>query len=491
MRLLMTSMTLMFAGACGDCSCSKVTPPEGQPPLEGSASYLEVPYEEIEARMMAILRIQELSLVEGMTKKFVSPGGDKDRAELETELSFYQILQDHLGQEVLTSLRRDGNVDFGWLRQESAQEIKESTSPSAIEIDWFVVLPVTSREAFFERPEVEQIDRDFARYNTPAGPLWLSRKEIEQARGISSDKGERVILASSAPAATHAAALLDRHGREQRLDIQLTLWPTRTGLTTRWRSFYQELTQRLSASGHGLLPARAGMVNLELMATRALSRPENWPEPLHMQFEFKVKGGEPKLLRATTYVDTSGEEDEVLRGIYEALQPRKGGYPPTPRQPGEATFSLRLDRSELDDVFDLILPAEARNMLAARGEESMVAMRGVLSDLLDHNRGATTLSFYPQKHPLSAETYFAFEASDLEQLEDHASKWNASLVRDLWAPLHLTAREDISEVARVTLTPPERDGAPKTPLEAHKIIFEISTSSGPVDLGACWTIFEG
>lgn len=490
-RLLLTSLALTLSGACGDCSCSKVTPPGTEAPLEGSASYLEIPYEEIEGRMMAIVRIQELALVEGVTKKFISPKGDEDRAKLETELSFYQILQDHLGAEALKGLRRDGNVDFGWLRKESASEIQAATALSAMDPDWFIVLPVTSREEFFARPEVEQIDREFARYNTPSGPLWLSKKEIELARGISSDKGERVILASSAPAATHAAELLNRHGREQRLDIQLTLWPSHTGLTTRWRGFYQELTQRLSASGHGLLPARAGMVNLELMATRALSRGDNWPEPMHMHFEFKVKGGEPRLLRATTYVDTTREEAHVLRGLYEALQPRKGGYPPVPRAPGEATISLRLDRSEIDDTFDLIFPAEARNMMAARGEESMASMRGVLSDLLDHDRGATTLSFYPQTHPLSAETYFAFEASDLEQLEAHAKLWNESLVHNLWAPLHLTAREDISGVESVTLTPPDKDGAPGKSLTAHRMTFEVSASSGPVDLGACWTIFDG
>lgn len=475
---LIVTMSLFALASCGDCSCKdmKTAPNETDADDKVGASFTQQSTEEMSERMMALLRIQELDLVETQTKRFVSPTPE-DRAKLKQELSFFQIVKTHVGEEALSTLRRDGNVDIGWVTPDVPDGRIE------IEPDWFVVLPVKSRDAFLQRPEIEILEQDLARLNTREGQLWVSTKAVDYARGVTSDKGDHVVLASSADAAQHAVSLVNMHGRAQSIHVQMAVWPSRLGLTARWKMFSEELAQRLSAAGHGLLPARVGLVNTELYALRALGDEQNWPEPIQLQFEYKIRKDELKRIRLTAYVDAEQPGMTHIAALHDALQPRKASYPPMPKAPGDATFTFRMDRATLDDTFELMVPLTVQKLLAAKGEESMEALRGVLSNLLDHNRGATTISMYPQNHPLSVETFIGWEAMDIEALPGQARTFNEELIKRVWAPLHLASPADISKVERVKLKAnPE--------LEATRITFEVSGSKGPIDLGVCWIIFE-
>ncbi len=469
-------MMVLLLASCGDCNCQNTSSSSTKQDTI-PATFATRDLEQMSARMMAIVRIQDLALLESQTKAFISPTPE-ERASLKHEFSYYQIIKSHVGEQAMEGLRREGNVDIGWLAPE------ELSNRVDFEPEWFVVLPVTSRDAFLQRPEIELLEQDLARFNTREQPLWVSTAEVSYERGINSDQGEHVVLASSADAAQHAVGLVNLHGREQTLNVQIAAWPSNLGLTARWDLFSDELAQRLAASGHGLLPARVGLINTELYALRMLAREENWPEPVQFQIEYKIRKGKTKMLRTTAYIDMEREGMDRLAALHEMLQPRKASYPPLPKEPGIATFTLRLDRALLDDAFELFVPGTVQKILAAKGEESMTALRGLLSDLLEHNRGAMTVSLYPQKHPLSAETFIAWEAMDLEALPDHAQKFNKNLIERLWAPLHLVSAADISKPTPAKLTQhPE--------LEAERITFEIATESGPVDLGICWTISEG
>ncbi len=478
--LLKLSSLLALSMGCGDCTCSGTPVSKDTTEITDTnqASYAEENLEQIEQRMMAMLRIQDLALVESSTKAFISPKGDADRVQLERELSFHQILVDYLGEETLSSLRKTGSVDIGWIQSKGKQTLGQTKA------EWFIVLPVESRDEFLKRKDVEDIDKDFSRLNASKSQLWVLKAKPEYIRGRTSDKGDKIVIGSSSAAALHAMDIVNKYGRELAVHAHVAVWPSHIGLTQRWDDFDQELSQRLATAGHGLLPARAGMVNLEIYALQQLARNSNWPEPIQLQFEYKIRDGKPKMIRTSAFVESPDEGFDRLKKLHEAMQPRKGGYPPVPAAPGTATLKLRLDRSELDDTFDLVMPEHARYMLAAKGEESMTSLRGLLSDLLDHNRGATTFSFFPQKHDLSAETFIAFEASDLEGLPNHALKFNEELVKSFWAPLHLVQPADISKVETVKLKK-----HPK--LDTHKLTFEVITAEQPIELGMCWTIFDG
>lgn len=475
--LALAAFVLLSGSACSDCNCNgakKSTTGEAKKDAPTEATPQVDPKELVDARIQAIVRVESIKLVDEQTDLFLEP---EEEGDPEVSFSFRDdVLRGWIGGKALEKLRLDGNAELIWLAPPARSGDEEAKAPPRG--DWIAVLPVEDVKVFLADIGALDAGDGLMSWQEAGVTVWANSAPVELLRGQTSDVKPRVALSSTPEGARHAEALLREHVREQRRHLQILFWPTRQGLTERWSDFAQDMRQRISAAGHGLAPPRTSLLNLETNLYHQLGSPENWPEPLHFVADYKIRGGKPKAIRTYLFAPLL-DEDGPYGVLHEAMLPRKGGIPPKTADRAPAMLRLRLDRSELDEVLDAVFPEHLRLLLAARGEDSMLTLRNVASDLLDHNRGAMTLAFYPQRVPLSGETFVAWEASDREQLPGESARFHKALVENFWAPLHLA---DVSTLEEGAFT--GQGGA----LKGGVTTFEIAAGDKRLKLGACWAI---
>lgn len=468
-HILTFSALLLMTASCGDCSCNKTTTTD---PMTNSGKEVDAPkapdFEAYNAKVIAIVRAQNLPLIDAHSELYLAP--PETPKEAEVKFSFTEQIPSYLRDKLGDEFRPSGNVDWVYTRPEKKSE----------NAGWTIAIPVKSFDAALAKlgaPAEKEVT--FQRFDLPAETLYVQPTRYELGRGQISETGDMIVVSNSQEGAQLAQKLVSKYATEQTDHLHVHFWPSRLGLLERWQGHGQLLFERLAASGHSLMPARASMVSLESMLLRELGEPSNWPEPLHLEASYKIREKRPKLVRARLHVPIRQEAE--WETLHKALQPRKGGTPPNLEAGSLATMRLRIDRSELDEVFDVVFPQKYLYILAASGEQQVAILRGLVSDVLDHNRGPTTVALFSQGYPLSGDVFIGFEAMDIERLPDAALAFNENFIKKFWAPLHLT---DVSEMKVEEFK--GEDG-----FVAQALKFKPSTENEDVDLGICWQIKDG
>ncbi len=467
-KLLLCAGLVAFS-SCSSCSSCGSTPKEQTEPkdtrVEGKLDPTTQSAEDLTRRAKAIVRVESLGNIEQYIELYLA---EDESSDAPLRFSFKDPLRDWLGGAALDELRIKGNVELVWLEPESGDKNGED--------DWLAVIPVEDVDAFFKaRGAVDGVN-GLMRWSALDKAVWAQTAPVEFERGQSSDPAPRILVANTPTAALHGQEFLKTHAREQKRHLQVHFWPSRLKVQDRWSRFGKDLSQRLAASGHGLVPGRATLINLESLLYNAMGDVTQWPEPLRFNANFKIRDGKPKAIRTYLHVPIP-EGHALLEQVHDSLTPRKGGHPPVAAVDASGELRLRLDRTQLEDTFDTFLPERWRLMLASRGEDSMVALTGTAKDLLEYNRGPTLLAFYEQRVPLSGETLIAWEGMDLARVAEPAQKFVRAFIESFWAPLHLA---DTSAIKEAPFTDEERG------LTGVKTTFDVRFGTQSATLGACW-----
>lgn len=468
-HILTFSALLFMTASCGDCSCNK-TAPKTSAVTSGdqTAAQAEPDFNAYNAKVVAIVRAQNLPLIDAHSELYLAPPATPK--EPEVKFSFTEQIPAHLRDKLGDEFRPSGNVD--WVYTKPAEKSEDA--------GWTIAIPVKSFDAALAKlgaPAAKEVT--YQRFDLPAETIYVQPTKYELGRGQIAETGDMIVVSNSREGAQLAQKLVRKYATEQTDHVHVHFWPSRLGLLERWRGHGQLLFERLAASGHSLLPARASMVSLESMLLRELGDASNWPEPLHLEASYKIRSKRPKLIRARLHVPIRPEPE--WETLHKALQPRKGGTPPHIEAGSLATTRLRIDRSELDEVFDVVFPKKYLYILAASGEQQVAILRGLVSDLLDHNRGPTTIALFSQGYPLSGDVFVGFEAMDIERLPAAALAFNENFIRKFWAPLHLT---DVSDMKVEEFK--GEDG-----FVARALKFKPSPDAPDVELGICWQVKDG
>ena len=461
---------LLAVSSCSSCSsCGEQkkkidTPEETTGNLEGKLDPTTQTDEDLTKRARAIVRVESLGNIEQYIELYLA---EEESSDAPLRFSFKDPLRDWLGGAALDDLRGKGNVDMVWFDPES----KEGKEP-----DWMAIIPVEDVDAFFTARGAIDGANGLMRWSALDKAVWAQKAPVELERGQSSDPAPRILVANTPTAALHGQEFIKKNVNEQRRHLQVHFWPSRLKVQDRWGRFGKDLSQRLAASGHGLVPGRATLINLESLLYGVMGDVGQWPEPLRFNANFKIRGGKPKAIRTYLHVPIP-EGHTFLEQVHDSLTPRKGGHPPMAAVDASGELRLRLDRTQIEDTFDTFLPERWRLMLASRGEDSMIALTGTAKDLLEHNRGPTLLAFYEQRVPLSGETLIAWEGMDLARVAEPAQTFVRAFIESFWGPLHLA---DLSAIKETPFSDEERG------LEGMKTTFDVKFGTKQATLGTCW-----
>lgn len=478
------------------CTCNKGGQPGGPNPKAataelkrtgpGAATTPEARIDALNAKLGALVRLRAIESFDRHVELFLNRKA-KEGEVIKPAPSAAASITALVGERATPALRMSGNAElmvmadpdpFGvrFGKDKARAEALRREQPSFI-----AVVPVASAEGFIQRVGATPADgaspEPLVQYSGPNDRLlYVRRAPLKLPRVQAPDDGERVIVSDHPDGAAYGEGLLKRHLKAtQTQEFRVKLWPSRLGVTDRYKIFGEDLRQRLGASGHNLLPARVNLINLQVNLYTLAGHAASWPEPFDLEGNFKIRENAPQQVRLFTTFSTKGHEK--LGALYEALKAdQKTGAPPLAPD-ALARLSLKLNRDKITDVFRTVMPEPWRMMLTARGEDKMVALSGTFDDLLDHNRGAMTLGFYPQdKAALSPEVLLAWEAMDIERLPKTATMFHKTLMTEFWMPLFLA---DPTTLKTGEFT--GRDGK----LKGGKATFAHPSGQ---EIGACWGV---
>ncbi|MEM1347286.1 MAG: hypothetical protein AAGI01_01935 [Myxococcota bacterium] len=465
------ALALALASSC-ECSCSKKRP--DAPGDQASTAAKEVdPFDRVDARTGAIIRAQSLESADAHIRTFLERSDAHATGASRTTFSFDRVLSATLGRDVVDELRKLGNIELLY----AVPETPEGAG------DWTMVVPVEDVSAFLSarNPKESPTEVGVVQWSGPRGPLYASKEPVVLDGELTTDDGALVAVSTYALGAQYAQAVLRAHVRRQNNEFFVHLWPRRMRVHERYARQASLLRQMLSARGHNLLPARASIVHVQANLIAALGDPEHWPEPLVFTATSKIRTKKdtqvPYVKAIRAFLEVPIEGNATLETLHVALRPRKSGSPP-PLQPGAAMIRTRLERDELEEVVEALLPRPIRMLIASRGEDAMTILHNTFLDLLEHNRGPTTVAFYEGRLPLAGEVYLAWQTMDIERLQKSASTFHSSLLENFWMPLHL------ADPATRTTEPMDREG-----FVGGSETFEIPAGPGKTArIGACWGV---
>jgi len=425
---------VVVLSSCSECSCSKKkqeAPKEDTKDVKAEVD----PFDRVDARTGAIIRAQGLESADAHIRTFLERGTPPDGAAM-TTFSFDRILSATLGRSAVDELRKLGNIELVYAIPEPPEGEGERRG------DLTMVVPVDDIAAFLKARDAQESPTEvgIVQWSGPQGTLYASKEPVVLGGELTTDDGPLVAVSTYALGAQYAQSVLKAHVRRQNNEYFVHLWPRRLKVHERYGRQSTMLRQVLSSRGHNLLPARASIVNVQSNLIAALGQPEHWPEPLVFSATAKIRQQKetkkPYVKAIRSFLEVPIEGHEALETLHVALRPRTGGYPP-PLDPGAAMVRMRLERDELEEVVEVLMPRPLRMLVASRGEDAMTVLHNTFLDLLEHDRGPTTIAFYDGRLPLAGEVYLAWEAMDLERLQRTASTFHTTLLDNFWIPLHL------------------------------------------------------
>lgn len=458
-RLCVALLLCGITSSCGDCSCAKSASKQA---VDNSSKHHKRDVSSgsahdatnLEERAQAIVRIKNIASFDVHMSAYLTRAAPKDaskdtRKQGERDplkvLRWKDIMATHIGHTAMPGIREDGNLEFAFFTQDKESRRKSaSAKDNTMPKQWIMAVPVLDPVAFLKAQNAEEDPTEvgLVAWDGPLGKLYAHKTPLTLPATHCTDTKTRLIISSWRHGAIHGAKFLTEHVGEQYNDLIVHTWPRRLGIVERAAQITQELRLRLSTSGHTLLPARANLINFESNLYALLAHPEHLPKTAKLYGTFKIRENKPKSLRL--FLDIPTKDVPLLATVRRSMRPRKGSTPPSIKG-ATASLSMRLNRNELEDLFDSILPTHLRMLLAARGEDEMVVLRSLVFDILEHNRGATTVGFYPAQAPLSAETLIAWDAMDLEKISHTMEVFAKKFIQEFWLPMHLADKKTIRQ----------------------------------------------
>lgn len=371
----------------------------------------------------------------------------------------------------------DGHLDVVvWEAEEEGEAIRWAaaipwarTEPLEDEVEWTQAgRYATGDEAGAEvRTVFERVDGEQT--------YFVSTLPTAPSRG-SGFRGESVTISNFAEGAVRVAEAVAETGASGARDAELYLWPRRSGIARRYLEAAELMEQRMATSGHDLLPARVGLLQLQGQIYRALGNPEAWPKIARLSLEADRAGEERQARRVTVTLDVTADQGVMLPALWHTLRETNLQAGPPVNDP-ETLLQLTFRPRELSALATATIPEPWLQLLSIRSAGTRQLLMDDFHEVLLHHRGPTTVAFYSGPRALTGEFFVGFRAMDFEDLNPTVHRFHHRFLRDFWMPLFdvsgLPSDEQRTEVFAGEET------------EIYELSFPLP--HGGQAAGVCWT----
>jgi hypothetical protein len=418
------ALLIFLSAGLLDCRCSEK--PKGSEP--DKANVVNRVETSLDDEVVAIVRISNLDVLDTNFKSYMSTLDESPDGVERPTLRFRNAIVARM-DVAADQIRWDGAFDLLVFKSESLEELR-----------WTLLVPVTSAK------EAVQVligpSADFAsegggvvhEWQMAGETLFTLGESLVLSEASSADRKERLVISNFALGTYHAKSLIEKLVPNPPVYVGARLWPRRTGIADRYALMAKLFEDRIASAGHDLLPARAGVARLQARLYAGLADADNWPEVVDVDTLFKVRSGAVKRFGASlTFVPVEGTNVAALaEGIGESGH--RGIFHP---KDARAILSLGAKRDRWQELYDGLMPKSLRRLLILRHEGNARKLDVNLQRVLEHNRGATTIAFYPQEVPLTGEVLIGFDVMDADELPKKMEIFQDKLLTYLIMPLFM------------------------------------------------------
>lgn len=476
--ILLSIFFLFSQAGCEQCSSE----PETSAEHEQAAKQEPVALAD---EVVAVLRLEAMNLVHFDHRSWRRKAIEAGLIELDGQgrgiptARLRTFLEEILGPDG-TRVRWDGHLDVVvWAPEEEGGDVRW-----AVAIPWAESQSLQGREDWIgegqfrsgDGPSAETVpvfsrDHQGNTYYFAEMPTTISRSNTI--------RGTSIVVSSFPRGAVRLGEAVETTGTSGIRAVELYLWPRRTGIANRYREAAELIEQRMATSGHDLLPARVGLLQLQAQMYRALGNAQNWPELTRIVLDADRDADSPNMesRRVFLSIDFSAHQGVLLSALWNALRDTNLELGPQVKDPAQL-IQLTLRPREMATLGAVLFPDPWLQLMSVRSAGTRNLLVNNFNDLLLHNRGPMTVAFYDRPRSLSGEFFLGFQAIDREELNGASYQFHHRFLRDFWMPMF-----DILGIPDEERFAGEMGGEE---VEFYSLTFLVG--HGSRTLGVCWTI---
>ncbi len=482
---------LLFFG-CGDgCGADPDEAPRAEPEEEEAAA------EPLRDQVVAVARVLRFNEHHFDLRHWRSMAMDQGLLDGSIEpvhlvgqmpTALFRFFFEELLEDQASALRWDGHLDVAiWRPEEEGGPWRWAASMPRAEGQDLADSTDWTGEGFYRTSDEEGAEV-VPVFRRPSGDgdeetvYYVAEIDAVPAMGGSYD-GRSITVSNFPEGAARLGEAVGLTGDSGSGHAELFVWPRRWGIADRYLEAAEMMEQQISLQGHDLMPARIGLLQLQTQIYRALGNPRAWPEVARLTMATD-RGGQDEQgrtvgRRAEITIDLPSDQGTLFPALWSAM--RESNLRSGPRaSDAVAKVGLVLRPREMSTLAEAVLPRHWLQLMSVRGAGTRDLLIEDFEQILLHNRGPTTVAFYPSTVPMgmTGEVFIGWRAMDRDELNNVSRRFHRRFMRDYWMPLFDSGQFARRESIEGTLGGDE--------VTFHTKTFNLGHGFG--EAGVCWTV---